>query len=74
MALVDYSMRLSNKEVAWFNTYDDLFEHFVDTDSFDISDNTADPSSSDDLGNFFDISGPLNGGGSDPAGACIAKL
>ena len=62
---LDFSMRPTNKEHNWFDTYDDLFDQYVETDLLELSGNAFEPSSSDDLpDNFFDISASSNG--SDP--------
>ncbi|EON68513.1 hypothetical protein W97_07771 [Coniosporium apollinis CBS 100218] len=62
---IGFPMRPADKEVDWSDTYDDLFGQYVETDLLELSDNTFEPSSSDDLPDtFFDVSGSSNG--SDP--------
>lgn len=55
-------MRPSNKELDWFDPYDDFFDQCIDSDLFQLSENTFEPSSSDDALNFFDLSGSSNEG------------
>ncbi|TKA73965.1 hypothetical protein B0A49_02901 [Cryomyces minteri] len=50
------SIRPANNEPAWFDSYDDLFEHYVDSDPFELSDSTLERTSSNDFSNFFDLS------------------
>lgn len=50
-----------DKETASFNTYDDLFEYFVDSDSYGLSDNTTDRSTSDEWEKYFDLPESLSG-------------
>ncbi|KAK5163979.1 hypothetical protein LTR04_002155 [Oleoguttula sp. CCFEE 6159] len=50
------SIRPANNEPAWFDSYDDLFEHYVDSDPFELSDSTLERLDSSDFSNFFDLS------------------
>ena len=43
------------KSPALFSTFDDIFDHFIDTDSYELSDNTADRSPSDEWENYYDV-------------------
>lgn len=58
----NFSMRPSNKDTEAFDL-DELFNQYVETDFIQISDNTVDPSSSDDLAHLFDAP---SSNGSDP--------
>lgn len=55
--LDDIPMRLQDKDSPWPVPYDQLFDQYVDAELLDFSsDNTGEATSSDDLGNFFDVS------------------
>lgn len=58
----DLPIRPADKDSNWPVPYDQLFDQYVDAELLDLSsDNTAEAASSDDLGNFFDISSSSNG-------------
>ncbi|OJD31739.1 developmental regulatory protein [Diplodia corticola] len=58
----DLPIRPADKDSNWPVPYDQLFDQYVDADLLDLSsDNTGEASSSDDLGNLFDISSSSNG-------------
>ncbi|KAK4981579.1 hypothetical protein LTR66_009876 [Elasticomyces elasticus] len=60
----DFQVRPSDKGSEWSDLYEDLFERYIDTDTFDFSDNTCERSSSDGLSNPFDA--PISSTDSDP--------
>ncbi|KAF2091884.1 hypothetical protein K490DRAFT_61321 [Saccharata proteae CBS 121410] len=62
---LELSMRPRDKELPWFDPYDELFEQYVKTDLLDLSsDNTGEASSSDDLSSLLQV--PSSSSGSVP--------
>jgi len=56
MAAAITSRRVHDQDFAWYDHYDDLFERYIDSSPVGSSDNTADPSGSEEDGRFFDTS------------------
>lgn len=62
MAFLSSSMTSGDKEFfSSLTPYDDLFDQFVDSDSYGLSDNTTDQSASDEWDKYFDIPESLTG-------------
>ena len=54
-------MRPSNKEVPYFDTYDDIFDQYVESDPFDASQNPSGQDSLDDFRHLFEFSASSSG-------------
>lgn len=75
MAYLSASMPQQHKEAFSFSGYDDLFEQYVeypDSDSYGLSDNSTDRSTSDEWEKYFDL--PDSSSGSEAIGKFYSCL